>query len=115
MEASEGESFGESSYQDSQGHSGETTFGRTGADGRKLPRVIEIPVIKPLQILSGDVYGFVYHGEIYLDETKLDPQVSIHEYTHIWDEAVLQSKPALWNRGKRLLKTTQILAEEDEL
>jgi len=34
----------------------------------------------------------------------LDPQVPIHEYTHIWDEAVMQSNPRLWERGKRLLR-----------
>jgi len=57
-----------------------------------------------LRTPSGEVYGFVYQGEIYMDETKLDPQVPINEYTHIWDEAVMQSNPRLWERGKRLLR-----------
>jgi hypothetical protein len=61
-------------------------------------------VIQELKTSSGEVYGFVYQGEIYMDETKLDPQVPIHEYTHIWDEAVMQSSPRLWERGKRLLR-----------
>lgn len=61
-------------------------------------------VIQELKTPSGEVYGFVYQGEIYMDETKLDPQVPIHEYTHIWDEAVMQSSPRLWERGKRLLR-----------
>ena len=60
--------------------------------------------IEFLKTPSGEVYGFVYQGEIYMDETKLDPQVPIHEYTHIWDEAVMQSNPRLWERGKRLLR-----------
>lgn len=60
-------------------------------------------VIQELKTPSGEVYGFVYQGEIYMDETKLDPQVPIHEYTHIWDETVMQSNPRLWERGKRLL------------
>jgi hypothetical protein len=59
--------------------------------------------IEFLKTPSGDIYGFVYNGEIYMDETKLDPQVPIHEYTHIWDNAVMQSNPRLWERGKRLL------------
>lgn len=62
------------------------------------------PDIEFLKTPSGEVYGFVYQGEIYMDETKLDPQVPIHEYTHIWDEAVMQSSPRLWERGKRLLR-----------
>ena len=63
--------------------------------------------IKFLQTSSGEVYGFVYQGEIYMDETKLDPQVPIHEYTHIWDEAVMQSNPRLWESGKRLLRDSK--------
>lgn len=60
--------------------------------------------IEFLKTPSGEVYGFAYQGEIYIDETKLDPQAPIHEYTHIWDEAVMQTNPALWERGKRLLR-----------
>ena len=60
--------------------------------------------VQLLRTPSGEVYGFVYQGEIYMDETKLDPQVPIHEYTHIWDEVVMQSSPRLWERGKRLLR-----------
>lgn len=60
-----------------------------------------------LKTADGEVYGFVYQGEIYIDETKLDPQVPIHEYTHIWDEAVMQSNPRLWERGKRLLRDSK--------
>ena len=60
--------------------------------------------IQLLKTPSGEVYGFVYQGEIYIDETKLDPQAPVHEYTHIWDEAVMQTNPALWERGKRLLR-----------
>lgn len=41
--------------------------------------------IQFLKTPSGEVYGFVYQGEIYIDETKLDPQAPVHEYTHIWE------------------------------
>ena len=60
-----------------------------------------------LKTEDGEVYGFVYQGEIYMDETMLDPQVPIHEYTHIWDAAVMQSNPGLWERGKRLLRDSK--------
>ncbi len=63
--------------------------------------------IQLLQTPSGEVYGFVYQGEIYMDETMLDSQVPIHEYTHIWDEAVMQSSPRLWEKGKRLLRDSK--------
>ena len=41
--------------------------------------------VQLLQTPSGEVYGFAYQGEIYIDETKLDPQAPVHEYTHIWE------------------------------
>ena len=52
-------------------------------------------VIQELKTPSGEFYSFVYQGEIYMDETKLDPQVPIHEYTHIWDEAVIRQNHRL--------------------
>lgn len=42
-------------------------------------------VIQELKTPSGETYGWAYRGEIWIDETKLDPQVLIHEYTHIWE------------------------------
>ena len=38
---------------------------------------------------DGEVYGFVApNGDIYLDETKINPEHPIHEYTHLWDRIV---------------------------
>jgi hypothetical protein len=45
----------------------------------------EAKEISFLKTSLGEVLGFVYKGEIYLDETKLSPEVPLHEYTHIWD------------------------------
>lgn len=73
--------------------------------------------IQELRTPDGELYGFVYNGEIYIDETKLSPEVAIHEYTHLWDKAVMKIKPELWNRGKELMKELrlwdQILQDEN--
>jgi len=54
---------------------------------------------------EGEVYGFVDEkGNIYLDETVISPEHPIHEYTHLWDTILAKKNPALWNRGKQLLK-----------
>lgn len=50
----------------------------------------------------------MHNGEIYLDETKLSPEVPLHEYTHLWDNAVKKINPELWNRGIELMKQTSL-------
>lgn len=61
-----------------------------------------------LKTSLGEVLGFVYKGEIYLDETKISPEAPLHEYTHIWDAAVSKSNPQLWARGIQLMKQVDL-------
>lgn len=70
---------------------------------------------------QGELYGFVYNGEIYLDETKLSPNAALHEYTHLWNNMIMKAKPdsdlgRLWTRGKELMKQTSLWKQiaEDE-
>ena len=61
---------------------------------------------------QGEVFGFVdKEGNIYLDETKITPEHPIHEYTHLWDRALQQRNPELWNRGVELMKQTSLWNE----
>ncbi len=61
---------------------------------------------------QGEVFGFVdKDGNIYLDETKITPEHPIHEYTHLWDRALQQRNPELWNRGVELMKQTSLWDE----
>jgi len=53
----------------------------------------------------------VYNGEIWLDETKVSPNAAIHEYTHLWDNALMRVRPALWRRGKKLMRQTSLWNE----
>ena len=42
---------------------------------------------------NGEVYGFVdKNNNIYLDETKISPEHPLHEFSHIWDRAVMKIK-----------------------
>ena len=50
------------------------------------------------------VYGAAWAGKIYLNEDRLDADVPIHEYTHLWDKMVQRSNPELWARGVQLMK-----------
>jgi len=70
---------------------------------------------------QGELYGFTYNGEIYLDETKMSPNAAIHEYTHLWDNMLINAAPdsnlgKLWKRGKDLMRKTSLWRQiaEDE-
>lgn len=64
-----------------------------------------------LRTPNGEVYGFVKNGKIYLDPALLNPNTPIHEYTHLWDTAIREKNPELWNRGKELMKRTPLWEE----
>lgn len=53
---------------------------------------------------KGNIYGFVKNGEIYLDPEALNPNVAIHEYAHLWIEAMKTVNPELWKRGIEIAK-----------
>ena len=74
-------------------------------DGRTNSTVEDWRNIETFTTPQGEVFGFVdKEGNIYLDETKITPEHPIHEYTHLWDRALQQRNPELWNRGVELMK-----------
>ena len=60
---------------------------------------------------GGVVYGWTAGGKIYLNRDAMNPDAPIHEYTHLWDEMLRKKNPALWLRGKELLKRTSLWQE----
>ena len=60
---------------------------------------------------EGEVYGFAFEGDIYVDEDLVNSNVLAHEYTHIWDKYVQNENPELWQQGKDILKGTSIWQE----
>lgn len=63
---------------------------------------------------NGEVYGFTFDGEIYIDEDLLNSNVLAHEYTHIWDNYVQKNNPELWQKGMTCLKGTSLWYEITE-
>lgn len=79
-----------------------------GADNSSLRNTGEV---QKLETPDGVIFGFVKNGVVYLDPTLINPNTSIHEYTHLWDNALMQLNPTLWERGKALMKQTPIWDE----
>lgn len=93
---------------------GETSNG-TGDNGNIISNT-EREEINKFVTPSGEVYGFVTpDGRMFLDETKINPEHPIHEYTHLWDRALMRTNIRLWNRGVELMKQTSLwkAIEED--
>ena len=64
-----------------------------------------------LRTKSGVVYGYVENGVVYLNPALMNPNTAIHEYTHLWDNALMQLNKPLWERGKKLMKQTSVWNE----
>ena len=49
---------------------------------------------------DGEVYGFVVDGKIYIDPRIAKPDTPIHEYGHLWAQALRQAEPRAWEQLK---------------
>lgn len=61
---------------------------------------------------DGEVYGFTVDGKIYLDTKKMKPETPLHEYTHLWSEALKKKNPKEWENVKKLFDDVEGLKEE---
>lgn len=63
----------------------------------------------------GEVRGFAVGGRIYLDPKMASDETAIHEYTHLWADALRRVNPAEWENVKDLLRGTPIWKETKRL
>ena len=63
----------------------------------------------------GEVRGFAVGGRIYLDPKMASDETAIHEYTHLWADALRRVNPAEWKNVKGLLRGTPIWEETKRL
>lgn len=60
---------------------------------------------------SGEVYGFVKDGKIYLDLKHATAETAIHEYTHLWASALRRVNPRAWKSIQKQLKSFELWAD----
>ena len=63
----------------------------------------------------GEVRGFAVGGRIYLDPKMASDETAIHEYTHLWADALRRVNPDGWENVKDLLRGTPIWEETKRL
>ena len=64
-----------------------------------------------LRTPQGTIYGWSLNGKIYLTEAGINPDTPIHEYTHLWADAMMKQNKQGWDSIKSLLKDTPIWKE----
>lgn len=60
---------------------------------------------------NGTVYGWTNGTTVYLTESGMNPNTPIHEYTHIWADAMRKHNPDGWASIVKLLKGTPVWNE----
>lgn len=60
---------------------------------------------------QGTIYGWTVGGKVYLTQDGLNPETPIHEYTHIWADAMRRKNADGWDSVKQLLKGTPVWDE----
>ena len=60
--------------------------------------------VRYMKTENGESYGFAYKGEIYLDPRKIDAELPLHEYAHLWCQALRRINPDNWNSVVEVMK-----------
>lgn len=64
--------------------------------------------IKKFRTEDGEAYGFTLGGRIYLDPRIATAETPIHEYSHLWAEALRRTDPKSWKHVVKLMRGTPI-------
>ena len=92
----------------------------SSADGTKVLKDLDNTIEEDLKITdhvqfmktpSGTLYGWTVGGKIYLTKDGLNPNTSIHEYTHLWAQAMKERNKEGWQSVKELLRDTPVWDE----
>ncbi len=89
------------------GHSG-------GARNYVIFKEDDAKIVEHIQFMrtpQGVVYGWTEGGKIYLTEAGMQAETPIHEYTHIWANAMMHGNPEGWQSIKELLRDTPVWQE----
>ena len=61
---------------------------------------------------GGEAYGFTVGGKIYIDPRIATSETPIHEYAHLWAEALRKANPKEWQNVVSLMKECEAVWEQ---
>ena len=59
--------------------------------------------VKFFRTRDGKAFGYTYNGKMYIDPGIATSETPVHEYAHLWAEALRRSDPQLWEEIKGVL------------
>lgn len=68
--------------------------------------------VKFFRTADGEVYGFTVGGKIYIDPRIAKADTPIHEYAHLWAEALRRVNPKEWQNVVSLMKECKAVWEQ---
>ena len=60
--------------------------------------------VRHFKTQDGTTYGFAYKGELHLDLRKMDAELPLHEYAHLWCEAMRRINPDNWRNVVSIIR-----------
>ena len=64
---------------------------------------------------NGDAYGFTLNGKIFLDPRIATSETAVHEYSHLWAQALRKGNADEWRNVTGLMKDSPVWDEVREL
>ncbi len=63
---------------------------------------------------GGEAYGFTVGGKIYIDPRIASSETAVHEYAHLWAEALRSANAKEWSNVVGLMRGTSVWSEVSE-
>lgn len=60
---------------------------------------------KTFKTSDGEVFGYIFNNNIYIDPRIATAETPIHEYAHLWAEALRQQNPDEWENVVSIMKS----------
>lgn len=79
--------------------------------GLAKPDEVDGTTRKEFRTKNGEVYGFTDGEKIYLDTKKMKKDTPLHEYAHLWCDALRRGNPEEWGHVKSLFDSVEGLKE----
>lgn len=91
-------------------HSEEARGNTDESSGTKIQQNSENPSdnVKKFRTSTGEAYGFVKDGKVYIDPRIATSETPVHEYHHLWAEALEKANPEAWGKLK-----TEVFGNKD--
>ncbi len=80
-------------------------------DKKGFQNALKDETARDLMAKGGVVYGRLLNGEVYLNPDFANYNTPIHEFGHLWLNASKEIAPAVYNRGRELIRDSEYMAK----